>query len=194
MGSTICNHHEHTVLKKYASTKTKYCNPFKKEKHTARGSLREISLETAKEIKILGINVTPGDKLCPACRIETDKHKEYHPTGSYSSSEVDHDDINEHMELEISVEDSRDFLSSTLNEAEVSPLKLHAIGRHSRTSYGKRKMLQIQSKFKEKPSQESIAYVLDVNPKEFESSESVIIGNSNNCIPFNSDVSIGHLK
>ena len=36
-------------------------------------------------------------------------------------------------------------------------------------------MLHIQSKFKEKPSQESIAYVLDVNPKEFESSESVII-------------------
>ena len=34
----------------------------KKEKHTARGSLREISLVTAKEMKILGINVTPGDK------------------------------------------------------------------------------------------------------------------------------------
>ena len=72
--------------------------------------MREISLETAKEMKILGINVTPGDKLCPACRIETDKHKEYLPTGSYSSSEVDHDDINEQMELEISVEDSREFL------------------------------------------------------------------------------------
>ena len=177
IGSTICYHHEHTVLKRYASTKTKCCNPFKKEKHTARGSLREISLETAKEMKILGINVTPGDKLCPACRIETDKHKEYLPTGSYSSSEVDHDDINEQMELEISVEDSREFLSSTLNEAEVSPLKLHAIGGHSRTSYGKRKMLQVQRKFQEKQSQvqESIAYVLDVKSKELKNSESAII-------------------
>lgn len=150
LGSTICYHHEHTVLKKYLSTKTKCCNPFKKEKHTARGSLREISLETAKEMKILRISVTPGDKLCPACRIETDKQKERHDTCTHFSSEEDKDEINEQMELEISAEDSREFLSSTLNEEDVSPLKLHAVAGHSRANYGKRKMLQIQRKFEEK--------------------------------------------
>ena len=38
-------------------------------------------------------------------------------------------------------------------------------------------MLQVQSKFQEKQSQvqESIAYVLDVNPKELENSETAII-------------------
>ena len=150
LDSTICYHHEDTVLKKYPSTKTKCCNPFKKEKHTARGSLPEISLGTAKEMKTFGINVIPGDKLCPACRIETDKRKEHHTTGTQSSSEEDHDNINEQMELEISAEDSREFLSSTLNEEDVSPLKLHAVAGHSRATYGKRKMLQPERKLKEK--------------------------------------------
>ncbi len=121
-------------------------------------------------MKILGINVTQGDKLCPACRIETDKQKGQHNAGTHSSSEEDQDDINEEMELEISAEDSREFLSSTLNEEDVSPLKLHAVARHSRATYGKRKMLQLQSKFKEKQTkvQENMANVLDVDPKELE--------------------------
>ncbi len=101
-------------------------------------------------MKILRISVTPGDKLCPACRIETDKQKECHDTCTHFSSEEDKDEINEQMELEINAEDSREFLSSTLNEEDVSPLKLHAVAGHSRANYGKRKMLQIQRKFEEK--------------------------------------------
>eukprot|EP00795_Rhopilema_esculentum_P013292 gene13292-4129_t len=52
--------------------------------------------------------------------------------GNLLGSKVDHDDINEQMELEISVEDSREFLSSTLNEAERMPRRFRRVKIDSR--------------------------------------------------------------
>lgn len=136
------------------------CNPFKKEKHTAIRSSWEINLDTAKVMKIMGINIIPGDKLCPACKIEINKIKD-------GPCEADDDQMN----TEISADSSREFLNSSFTEEDISPLKLHSVAQHSRAGYGKRKMLQIQNKLKEKQTQikESIADVLYMDPKELDS-------------------------
>eukprot|EP00795_Rhopilema_esculentum_P005800 gene5800-11097_t len=75
MGSTICYHHDHTLLKK----------------------------------------------------IETEKHKEDHTAGSYFSNEVDHNDINEQMELKISVEGSWNFWALLLMKQRILVLVLMKI-------------------------------------------------------------------
>ena len=46
------------------------------EKHSAKGSLREITIDVARDMKEHGISVRPGDKLCPSCRMKVEKQKE----------------------------------------------------------------------------------------------------------------------
>jgi hypothetical protein len=171
-GFTICYHHEKTVVVKYASYQRKCCNPFNLEKHSAKGSLREITIDVARDMKEHGISVKPGEKLCPSCRMEVEKQKQTKDFETSCEGDDEYDDA-EAMEQEITLEADKKELNVSFEEINVSPVKLHAIGEHSKVTYGKRKVSQLQNKLKEKHSRikEKIANVLNVAPEEIECSE-----------------------
>ena len=101
----------------------------------------------------------PGQKLCPKCRIkfgdlhDNDFSGEVHD--DTSSDEIHDNDDSFHKE----------YLSTSMEEMDVSPVKLHAVASHSRESYGERKFQQIKEKHKEKEAslQETVASAISVS-------------------------------
>ena len=125
---TIFFHHEKAVLSKYSAYQTRCCNPFELEGHTAIKSLRVVNLEAAKNLRSLGISVKPGEKLCPTCKIKADQKKQ-EPTDSNENDSDGHDLIDIATRLQ--------EVNSSFMEVDVRPVKLHAISKHRRVSYGK---------------------------------------------------------
>ena len=145
---TICYHHEKTVLVKYASYQRKCCNPFNLKKHSAKRCLREIIIDVARDMTEHGISVKPGDKLCPSCRMKVEKQKETKDLETSCEGDDEYNDA-EAMEQEITLEADKNELNLSFEEVNESPVKLHAVGKHSKVSYGKRKVSQLQHKLKE---------------------------------------------
>ena len=148
--STVCYHHEQKYLSRYSNLQKKCCDPLKiHKKKIPKSSLREISLEAAKIFKNSKIDVIPGQKLCPSCRVKFNT-LESSESDSVSTSEIsqesDKEATSEFAEL------SKHTLDSTLEDINVSPMKLHSVAHHSRISHGKRKLSQVQEKFKEQHS------------------------------------------
>ena len=125
-GFTICYHHEKNVVVKYASYQRKCCNPFNLEKHSAKGSLREITIDVARDMKEHGISVKPGEKLCPSCRMEVEKQKQTKDFETSCEGDDEYDDA-EAMEQEITLEADKKELNVSFEEINVSPVKLHAM-------------------------------------------------------------------
>ena len=136
----ICNHHEQAVLVKYSSLQRKCCDPFLRHKNPVRGSLREISLETASEFEQLNISVVPGRKICPSCRRDLSKEIEKLKNAPEDSgSDPD-------FECDESPVVQKESLNRSFEEIGVSPVKLHSVPSHSRIPYGKRKLEQVKDK------------------------------------------------
>ena len=72
------------------------------------------------------------------------------------------------LECDLSRELARESLDSSLVDMDVSPMKLHAVASHSKVSYGKRKLKQVQAKLKEQEAslQKKVAEVIDVMPED----------------------------
>ena len=79
--------------------------------------LKEISLTEAKKWKEKNINVIPGQKLCPTCKISINK----------SESETEEDSLNEedvemeHLKKSFQSQSTRSSLNATLDEFEQVP-------------------------------------------------------------------------
>ena len=103
----------------------KCCDPFKVHgKKGSKSSLPEITFQTAKVFQDNNIPVTPGQRLCPKCRIkfgdlhDNDLSGEVHD--DTSSDEIHDNDDSFHKE----------YLSTSMEEMDVSPVKLHAAALH----------------------------------------------------------------
>ena len=93
------------------------------------GGLRAILLAQAKEMCLRGYVVIPGYKLCPPCRVQYAKLAQASDSESVSSCEEG--DV-QAIEQDVSVESTRTSLNSTLQDLDLSPLKLHSVAPHSR--------------------------------------------------------------
>ena len=93
-------------------------------------------------MKTFGIDLIPGNQLCPAGNNELNSRQKPVECDTDIISHVE-PDFNE--QTEIVINESREKLNSSLNEMELSPFKVHSIARHSLISHGKKKLKQTKS-------------------------------------------------
>jgi len=97
--------------------------------------------------------VKPGQKLCTLCRNKLLKIKQTDGSNVESSlnaqdEEVDNMGLNPDELFQLQKQSVIDELNSSLRDIGCSPMKLHALGEHSRSSYGKQKLQRIQENVK----------------------------------------------
>ncbi len=104
--------------------------------------------------------------MCPKCRIRFNEE-----TGNLETA-IDTKQIDDGGDLIPEVdngkEETKKNLNDSLEEIEVSPVKLHSIPSHSRMSYGKRKIKQVFSKLEEKETkiQHQVAEVMNISAED----------------------------
>eukprot|EP00795_Rhopilema_esculentum_P005970 gene5970-11331_t len=120
----------------------------------------------AKKLKERKISIVPGKKICPSCGKDINEtlineHEEALP---HSDEEL------LDFEANLDGDRNREILNSSLIEEDISPLKLHAVASHSRVAHGKRKIAQVQSRFRQKQLdlQITMAKAIDVEPRELD--------------------------
>lgn len=129
--ATVCLHHEAFFLTKFEHWQTSCCNPFGKQNHNVRKSLRRVDLLAADQLKELtNADVKPGQKICITCRKEFIQRKK---SASSTSSASDQD------------EDVSTGLNSSLMSIGVSPLKFKRVSQRDSLGYAKRKASQVEN-------------------------------------------------
>ena len=118
-------------------------------------------MDTARAFKELKVDVIPGQKLCTSCRVEI-REKNTAQQADTTSSESDRE-----LRSKAAKEILHQYLDSSLGAIDVSPVKVHAVASHSKVSYGKRKIQQVQQKLEEQQAaiQEKVAKVIDIAPE-----------------------------
>jgi hypothetical protein len=175
---TICLHHQNVFLKKYEFLQKVCCDPFKKHKSSIYKALRAVTVEQSKVISSKGYKVKPGQKLCAFCRNKILKVKQIDK--NVESSLNMHDEEVDEVgltpdELLLQKRNAIDELNSSFHEIGCSPMKLHALGKHSRSSYGKKKLKSVHENVKRK-----IQTVLETDlPEEKYDLERSVINKSN---------------
>ena len=113
----------------------KYCSILKSHCHNSKAN-RTINLEMAKVLKEKRFNVLPGQKLCRQCVTKYEKLTK--PPENENMTEI----IDTEFTRRISISDN-DFLlyespkkklNLTLESTGVSPVNIHGVAQHSRTS------------------------------------------------------------
>ena len=87
----------------------------------------------------MGIYVIPGWKICPTCKIECYRKTEI------TNEEIDEPDYAFSSDDEVNnwnAADNRDVMNLTLNELELTPVKVHAVPGHMTVVLGKQKLAQ----------------------------------------------------
>ena len=170
---TVCFHHEQTTLFKYSHLQKKCCDPFLKHKKAVKAGLREVSLEASADFQSLGISIIPGHKMCPTCHAELSRRLKDFDEEPDEMEMQEACESDAELECDLSKELVRESLDSSLVDMDVSPMKLHAVASHSKVSYGKRKLKQVQAKLKEQEEslQKKVAEVIDVMPEDLDVKE-----------------------
>lgn len=150
---TVCRHHEQMYLLRYESKQTACCDPFSKHADTVKASLRVITLQLAKHLKPLGLDIKPGQKLCIKCRILcTDMtERACSKRALLDSPQKSCVDSTESV-TELTRNEDRTCLNTSLTNLGCTPIKLHSLSSHSKRSYMKRKMSQMKGSMKVKMS------------------------------------------
>ncbi|GBN16623.1 hypothetical protein AVEN_110555-1 [Araneus ventricosus] len=138
--------------------------------------LRVVTVEQSRIILYKGFKVKPGQKLCASCRNKLLKIKqidESNVQNSLNTEDEDHDVEFTPAEL-LQKRNVIAELNSSFHEIGCSPMKLHALGEHSRSFYGKEKLQRVHETVKEK-----IQNVLEVDlPEEKNDVEKSVIKKS----------------
>lgn len=151
---TICLHHQSVFLKKYEFLQKVCCDPLKKHKSPIKKTLRVVTVEQSRRIILSkGYKVKPGQKLCASCRNNLLKIKQIDESNDESSlnaqdEEVDDAGLTPDELLQLQKKSAIDELNSSFHEIGCSPMKLHALGEHSRSSYGKEKLQRVYENVK----------------------------------------------
>ncbi|CAB4017020.1 Hypothetical predicted protein, partial [Paramuricea clavata] len=119
------------------STKKAAATHLKNTKKTVKGSLREVSIDTAEEFNSINIVIIPGKKICPSCRKELSKkiqesNEENQQIADISDSETGNESDTETMSLGSHEEMLRHNLDASLEVMDLSPIKLHGVASHSK--------------------------------------------------------------
>ena len=120
--------------------------------------LREIDIETATDVCHLGFIGIPGYKWCTNCRKEFGTKQTALPADESDKSESAHEVSK--FEHDWSFQEAHSSLNSTLEDLELTPLKLHGISSHSKVKYGKRNLEQVNTEVTKK-----IATALKLDPE-----------------------------
>lgn len=144
--TTICLHHKSVFLSKYSHLQTKCCDPLMMHKRPVNKSLRVVTEELSMRLTSQNVNIKPGQKLCASCR----NHDLGQHVHEYSDNENDREDENSDPSPEPYREGTEqgDYISglnSSLSGIGASPLKLHGLNRHSRVSYAKNKLEDVNT-------------------------------------------------
>ena len=114
---------------------------------------KEINMQLAGKLKNIGINVIPGEKICPIKLMSFKDDGQREPTCSQVYEDEDNElNINELFKKN---------LNSSLTIMNISPLKMYAVNSHSRVALGKKKLLHVQKTVKL-----GIARTLNIDPEE----------------------------
>ena len=108
-----------------------------------------------------GIELIPGRKLCTSCRllIQNKLRDAEQNDREIVVEAINDESFEEDAECEETiVADERERLNRTLNEMDISPLKLHSLPHHSRHIEGKRKLTQVKDKL-----ENSVAIALSID-------------------------------
>ena len=155
----ICFHHEHVLTRRLPMSYTKCFDPFNVHKKEVKGGLSKVTILLAKDVVTLGIDVVPGQKICPSCRMKVKTEID-----SFGKELVQSDEevnLVETLDNELSFSSNKESIDSALSEIDVSPLKLHSIPPHSKIIQGKRKLKQATHAFTKK-----VASVLDIDTSD----------------------------
>jgi len=146
--TNICGHHERMLLTKYSDLQTRCCDPFNKHQKPQTKGLKIISLSKYKDLSCApALGLTPGEKLCPACKIALEKHKETQNTdapgpavASHSSSE---DESSGPIETASSPEKEASVVevNTALAGLDETPVKLHQLPSSSKRVKMKKKFV-----------------------------------------------------
>ena len=177
----ICLHHEQSILTRYSQYQRSCCNPFNKHQKPVKGSLREVSLDTAEDCNTINISLIPGKKICPArrkeltSRLEAASNKRDEQCGDEPDSHTEKESDEETMSYGSGEETTlRHDLDTSFEEVDLSPIKLHSVPSHSKVTLGKHKLQQFHDKLNklETTVQKRVAKVSGVLPENLEPSES----------------------
>ena len=95
----------------------------------------------AKDLCSNGYYVIPGQKLSPKCRLTYSKSKtdidQTETNDSKSDDMITHD-------KKIYLNTTKESLNNTLNELDISPVKVHLVATHFKPALGKRKLKQVE--------------------------------------------------
>ncbi|GBN77602.1 hypothetical protein AVEN_184640-1 [Araneus ventricosus] len=114
--------------------------------------LRVVTVEQSRIILYKGFKEKPGQKLCASCRNKLLKIKqidESNVQNSLNTEDEDHDVEFTPAEL-LQKRNVIAELNSSFHEIGCSPMKLHALGEHSRSFYGKEKRKECMKLLKKK--------------------------------------------
>ena len=108
-----------------------------------------INLEMAKLLKEKGfIDVLPGQKLCRQCVTEFEKLSKAPENENITETESSQDELASDDDF-LQYESPRKKLNSTLESIGVSPVNIHGVAQHSRTSNAKDKLKKVLNVYKE---------------------------------------------
>jgi len=116
----VCSVDKEHFIRKLVGYQRKCCNPFNIHSNEAKKGLRVISRQQAKQWKAtskLNVNIVPGTKVCPICRVKLtqllkpdEQNKESSLTGSPSSAgKSESSDIDEKSSQAAQKEDHEDL-------------------------------------------------------------------------------------
>ncbi len=146
--AVICLHHKKVWLDLYSNLQRKCCNPFNMHEDVKRKSLREITLQQAKEInqQLGNQSVKSGMKLCTICRNKKKTSTEHkgcdYENPTLMDLETDSDEY-------IPQEEREEHLNQSITSLGVSPYKLSKVSPKDRISYAKRKFKEVKERSRE---------------------------------------------
>ena len=128
--------------------------------HIFLGACKEINIQLMKNI---GINVIPGEKICPSCKIKLMSFED-DGQGEEACSQIYED-----KDIELTTNKFlKENLNFSLTSMNISPLKMHAVTSHSRVALGKKKLLQVQQ-----PEKLGIAMTLNIDVVQLSQEDSL---------------------
>ena len=147
---TICSHHEQLFGKVFERKTDKCCNILKSHRRSSK-TQRVINLEIAKILKEKGFNdVLSSQKLCWQCVTEYEKLTK--PPENENMTEIIETESSQDelaSDYFLLYESPKKKLNSTLESIGVSPVNIHGVAQHSRTSNAKGKLKKVLSVYKE---------------------------------------------
>ena len=155
--TTLCKHHEQFFGDAFIKKQKKCCDVWVKHKKRKVAGDRLITLEMARKLREREVAVVPGHKFCRTCEkhfdtVTASPTTEDTTTETETEAEGTEPDSPDDTDFAI-YETPRKKVNLSLEAAGISPINLHSLPQHARTSAAKTKFTKVMDKFKTDLSQ-----------------------------------------